>query len=156
MTTSEVSSFVQVASPIASVLLTGVIGLVALLIQHQQAETNRRQLRLHLFDRRWAVYEATMHLTNIIMNKTDITSEELAQFAAATRGTRFLFDKEMQRTKSNVPQNEPLKWNVDSILGVDSMLIVFEPCEDPTGFRRDSKAGREQSTQLKRKEGHEA
>jgi hypothetical protein len=108
--TSSVVSFFQVATPLATLLLTGAIALVTLRIQRQQTETNKNQLRFHLFDRRWAVYEATMALIDVAITKGDIPREELWKFAVATRGARFLFNQEEITWISCATRGLPYKW----------------------------------------------
>ena len=73
-------------------LLTGAIAFVTLRIQHQQAKTNRNQLRLHLFDRRWKVYEAATSFVAAVAIGRKLTDEELYEIAAEIRGARFLFN----------------------------------------------------------------
>ena len=71
---------------------TLVIGAITVYIARQQWLTNRNQLRLHLFDKRFDVYKAAMTLTTVIMVK-DITGEEVHEFEVATRSALFLFGK---------------------------------------------------------------
>lgn len=56
----------------------------------KQAETARNKLRLELFERRIAVYEALMQLAAIAVGKGDITSEQHRTCAIATKGAEFL------------------------------------------------------------------
>ena len=84
---------IPTVSLIATVALqfgTVVIGSVTVYIARQQWLTNRNQLRLHLFDKRFDVYKAAMALAILIMVK-DVTGEEVHEFEVATRSALFLF-----------------------------------------------------------------
>jgi hypothetical protein len=108
--TSSLASFLQVATPVAallisvaSLILTGAIAFITLgiqrqqtEIQRQQADTNKNQLRFHLFDKRWTVYKATIDLIDVTISKGTVPGDELWKFAVATRGARFLFNQEVQ------------------------------------------------------------
>jgi hypothetical protein len=94
----------------------------------QQWLTNRRQLRLHPFDRRWDVYKAAIHLTDSIA-KLDVSRhfEELGKFVAATRGACFLFNKKIQRycdhlydraVQLKIDKENPKTWSDDRLLSV--------------------------------------
>jgi hypothetical protein len=65
-------------------------------IARQQADTAKNKLRLDLFDRRWAVFEAAMQLAGMAVQSADITEQERRKFAVASRGAEFLFNKELQ------------------------------------------------------------
>jgi hypothetical protein len=58
----SLSNAALVAS-ISQVILAGTIGVVTIYIAWQQWRTNRNQFRLHLFDRRIAVYDAVLDLS---------------------------------------------------------------------------------------------
>jgi hypothetical protein len=51
---------------------------------------------MQLFDRRFGVYEATMKFVSGIVAKGDVADEGRREFAIATRGVVFLFDKPTQ------------------------------------------------------------
>jgi hypothetical protein len=86
-----------------SLVLTGVIGLVALYIAYQQyqtaknkLQTTKNKLRLDLFDKRLAVFEAAMTLASTVVQKRDVTDQQRSEFAIAARGAVFLFDQKLQ------------------------------------------------------------
>ena len=117
--TSHEASFLQVATPIASLLLTGAIAFVTLRIQHQQAKTNRNQLRLHLFDRRWKVYEAATSFVAAVAIGRKLTDEELYEIAAEIRGARFLFNQEIQdycnKLRKEAVAVQISEWTIDEM-----------------------------------------
>jgi hypothetical protein len=61
----------------------------------KQAETARNRLRLDLFERRIAVYDALMKMAAIAVADGDITHEQRRTCAIATKGAEFLFNKEI-------------------------------------------------------------
>ena len=82
--------------PTATLILTGTIGCVTSYIAVQQWLTAKNKLRLDLFDRRFPVFEATMKLVSIAIQKGDIPDEARRAFLIATRGAQFLFDQKLQ------------------------------------------------------------
>jgi hypothetical protein len=65
-------------------------------IASQQLETAKNKLRLDLFERRYAAFEAALKLASIAVTKGDIPNEARREFVVATRGVQFLFDQEIQ------------------------------------------------------------
>lgn len=80
----------------SSLILPGVIGLVTLYIAYQQWRTNKNQLRLNLFDRRYAVFIAVMKLVEVIAKTGEVSGDQLREFLLATKGALFLFDQKTQ------------------------------------------------------------
>jgi hypothetical protein len=76
--------------PTVTLIFTSGIGVIAVYIAYEQWITNRNQLRLHLFDKRFDVYKAAMTLATIVMVK-DITGEEVHEFKEAAGSALFLF-----------------------------------------------------------------
>src|SRR5258707_2513468 len=65
-------------------------------IASQQLETAKNKLRLDLFDRRWAAFEAAMKLAWIAVREGNVTQEQRIEFSVAIKGVEFLFNKELQ------------------------------------------------------------
>jgi hypothetical protein len=61
----------------------------------KQAETAKNKLRLELFERRIAVYDALMEMAAIAAVKGEVTPEQQRKWAIATKGAEFLFNKEI-------------------------------------------------------------
>jgi hypothetical protein len=74
---------------ITTLLVTGYIAI-------QQWITAKNKLRIDVFDRRLPVFEATMRLTEIVVSKENITLEEVQEFAFATKGVQFLFNRKLK------------------------------------------------------------
>jgi hypothetical protein len=64
-------------------------------IAKQQAETAKSKLRLDLFDRRMVVYDSSIELVRSARRDGYVTPEESKQYAIATKGAEFLFNKEI-------------------------------------------------------------
>ena len=73
-------------------LMTPLIAVFGVYIAFQQWHTARSKLKLDLFERRYAVYQAAVD----VMSKTDalgvLSKEEVDRFQVAIRGARFIFD----------------------------------------------------------------
>lgn len=66
-------------------------------IARQQANTNRQQYRLTLFEKRYAVFQATMALIGDVMRDGDIHDvQRLFQFTRDTSQHVFLFGSEIK------------------------------------------------------------
>jgi hypothetical protein len=61
----------------------------------KQAETAKNKLRLELFERRIAVFDALMTMAAIAVAKGDVTPEQRRTCGIATKGAEFLFNKEI-------------------------------------------------------------
>lgn len=72
--------------------LTAVTAGVAAWIAYQQFRTARHRLRLDLFERRMAVYEATISLIQLAIRDANLTLDSIFVFVRDTRQARFLFD----------------------------------------------------------------
>jgi hypothetical protein len=77
-------------------LLTLVIAGIALLIQRQQALTNRLQRRFALFERRMKVFDATTILIGEVIRNGNVTLEQLFTFLRGTRENELLFGSEIK------------------------------------------------------------
>jgi hypothetical protein len=78
---------------VLSALLTPTIALVAVYIGWQQWRTNRNKLKLDLFERRMAIYEAARDLIGHCLTGTHAKDAQLFAFLHATRQALFLLDK---------------------------------------------------------------
>lgn len=74
-----------------SALLTPVIGAIALDIAYQQHITNKRQLRLALFERRLKVFDSTGELIGTVLSRGRVGNDDLIKFLRETKETEFLF-----------------------------------------------------------------
>ena len=87
----------------AQVLATAVIGFgtlaiggIALTIQRQQANTNRLQYRLALFERRMKVFDSTMDLIAVVLRDAKVELPRAFQFLRETRDRELLFGPEIK------------------------------------------------------------
>lgn len=79
-----------------SALLTPVVAIFGLWIARRQWVTAQQKLNLDLFNRRFSVYDATILAMSTVGRRGSIRPDEVEQFAAATRGARFLFNEEVE------------------------------------------------------------
>ena len=77
-------------------LLTPLIAFIAVGIAYQQWITSRNQFRLNYFDKRVAVYTATMEFVAEILTNMTCTQESNRIYLVKTREARFLFEKEIE------------------------------------------------------------
>lgn len=73
--------------------LTALVAVIAVWIAYQQYRTARHRLRLDLFERRMAVFEALMALVQTAIKKGDVELEAIFKFGYDTRQAEFLFDQ---------------------------------------------------------------
>ncbi|HWY69557.1 MAG TPA: hypothetical protein VNX88_12885 [Terriglobales bacterium] len=77
-------------------LLTILIAVIALLIQRQQAETNRLQRRFAVFERRMRVFDATTILIGEVFRDGAVNLEQLFAFLRGIRESELLFGAEIK------------------------------------------------------------
>ena len=89
--------------PVLSSLLVPVIAVLGVYIAYQQSETakhvariERQKLRLSLFDRRFAVFEASRDFLIKIVIDGKIDDTAIAEFMIKTQETQWLLDKKLE------------------------------------------------------------
>jgi hypothetical protein len=93
----------QIAQGFSAPLLALVLGVITVLVQlrqsetqRQQAKTNHLQYRLALFERRMKVFDATMAFIALVMREAQIkTYEPLFGLKAKTAESQWLFGSEI-------------------------------------------------------------
>jgi hypothetical protein len=91
--------YVQAVGPTVVAIIAGFIaGYIAL----RQWRTAHDKLRLDMFDRRIAVYDATKALTNMASLHGQVTMEDLGRFYETIRGSEFLFFGETRKFVTNI------------------------------------------------------
>ncbi|MBR7924600.1 hypothetical protein QZM26_21615 [Burkholderia multivorans] len=94
MTCDPQSSWVT-AVQVGAAALAPIIAIVGGWIAWQQVRINRNKLKLDRFDKRFAVHEAAMTFVAAVCRSSDASVDEMNDFLAKTRGTRFLLSKEI-------------------------------------------------------------
>ena len=88
-----------------SAALTPIIALIVAYIAWRQHKTDKDKLRLHLYEKRFKVYQSIMELLASISKKADVSFEEVSQFVFKTNESKFLFENEIPDYIENVRTN---------------------------------------------------
>jgi hypothetical protein len=89
MQSSEPLIWFQVLAPtVVAIAAAGIAGYIA----WRQWKTGDDRLRLDMFEKRFAVYDATRTLLVTVTRHGQITSEDLSRFYQGILGAEFLFD----------------------------------------------------------------
>lgn len=83
------------AVQVVAAALSPIIAIVGGVIAWQQFRINRNKLKLDRFDKRYAIYEASMNFAASIIANGRLKSAPYDQFMVHSRGARFLLSKEM-------------------------------------------------------------
>jgi len=94
---STLASAALALVPVLSALLTPIIAIIAAYIACQQWRTNRNKLKLDLFDRRFAVYDAARNLVRDVLTQAHLSDEQLLTFRAKTGEASFLLNQGIAR-----------------------------------------------------------
>lgn len=81
---------------VVSLLFTPLIAILALYIAVQQHSIQRDKLRLDLYEKRLAVFEATMNLLATVQSDIVPSREAIYRFISGTANARFLFGPDME------------------------------------------------------------
>jgi hypothetical protein len=90
---------------VLAALLTPVIAIVTAYIAFQQYQTNRRQHRLALFEKRMAVFNSTMNLIASVLQRNAVELEQLFTLLRETRDHELLFGPEIGEYITEVYKN---------------------------------------------------
>jgi len=85
---------------LTNIILTLVIGLLAILIAYWQHRTGKDRLRLDLYEKRFSVYITFRNVVLEIQKEGAISSEGLAEFFAKIIESDFLFKKDIIEYKN--------------------------------------------------------
>jgi hypothetical protein len=92
---------------ISKALLTPVIAIIAAYVAWQQLKTNRRKLKLDLFDRRYAVFEKIGEFIGSILTSGKVQQGKEIQFLVDTKAAGLLFGED-NGASSQPMRNSPL------------------------------------------------
>jgi hypothetical protein len=87
----------QVIQALGPTLVAVAVGVFAGYIGWRQWQTGNYRLRLDMFDRRYAMYEATKFLLGTIAVNGAVTSKDFTDFREKIRGAEFIFDGETRQ-----------------------------------------------------------
>lgn len=118
--------FLSQSEPHWSVILTGtltpVIAALGLLIAFRQWRTARNKLKLDLYEKRLAVYEAAREAIGKIVTGGKTTNQIEMEFLVGIRGAKWLFDKKMVKYL-----NEKLWYEIIEIGTIQAELEGADP-----------------------------
>jgi len=83
---------VQLIQALGPTLVAIAVGSVAAYIGRRQWQTASHRLRLDMFDRRYAIYNATKLLIDKITLNDQVSSSDYIEFRNNVRGAEFFFD----------------------------------------------------------------
>lgn len=89
---------------LSKALLTPLIAIIAAYVAWQQMTTNRRKLKLDLFDRRYAVFESIGQFIGSILTSGRVGEGKGFQFLVDTKATKLLFGEDIAKFVSEVHQ----------------------------------------------------
>jgi hypothetical protein len=95
-----------------SALLTPTVAVLGSFIAYRQWRLAQNKLKLDLFDRRFAVYEAARALLASIMTSGKAKDEELFKFMSATREAKWLLDTAIAKYLDEVLYHKALDLQV--------------------------------------------
>ena len=90
---------------ILAALLTPTIAIVTSYIAYQQYQTNRRQHRLALFEKRMAVFNSTMDLIAAVLQRNRVDLDQLYKLLKDTRDHNLLFGPEIGEFINEIYKN---------------------------------------------------
>lgn len=136
----------EAALRLSQSLLTPVIAGIAVYIAHQQWKTNDLKVRIELFDRRLAVYDAAADLMYQVISQGDLTWEQLRVFSKKAKDSQFLFSDEVghflsemgDKAEELIRANESYRHSRDTDLGVTSSIKAhLDKVENASGWFKD-------------------
>ncbi len=81
---------------LGTALLPIILTIFAIYIAYQQYQTNRRKLKLDLFDKRFRVFQSTKDFIQGVINGASYSEENQNLFHLNTRGAQFVFGSDIQ------------------------------------------------------------
>jgi hypothetical protein len=91
MILSSIFFEVPLAAPLFVSIVLAIITLLQWWVARKQAQTAKNQLRLSLLERRIVVRDALLTMVGTIIEKDDLTEEQLKACARGTKDAEFLF-----------------------------------------------------------------
>lgn len=80
---------------ISQSVLTIMIALIVAWITYQQFKTDRRNVNLIIYEKRYKVYDSVMNLISKIVGEAQISIEDIREYTSSKIEADFLFDKDI-------------------------------------------------------------
>lgn len=99
---------IETLSEIINLLSAALIPIIAIIVAYiawRQYKTDKDKLRLDLYEKRFKVYQSTIELLAIILEKADVSREEVSQFTCKTNDSKFLFENKIPDYIENLRKN---------------------------------------------------
>jgi len=134
-----ITDFFIALIPIALAILGSYIAI-------QQYRTNRKKLKIELFEKRFSVFDSINKFIGAVVRTQSVDQQQRNDFLAGTRGAEFLFDEsikqyvteiweksvdlgvwaEDERTSTNASERaEQMKWFVKQLREIDDRFKKF-------------------------------
>ncbi len=112
----------------------------------QQYRTNRKKLKIELFEKRFAVFDSINKFIGAVVRTQTVDQQQINDFLAGTRGAEFLFSesikkyvteiweksvdldvwaKDENRSTNASNRAEHMKWFVKQLREIDNRFITF-------------------------------
>ncbi len=98
----DIAKLVELTAQAGPALLAVIVALIAVRITAQQARTEEARRRFELFDRRYAIFEATGTYLALLTARPSGSMKDSDQFVQATRGALFLFGTDIDSFISEI------------------------------------------------------
>jgi hypothetical protein len=138
MQTSQLPTWVQYVQALGPAMVAVVAAGIAGYIAWKQWKTAHDRLRLDMYQRRFAVYDAARRLINMTMITGQPTAEDLGAFYDGIRGAEFLFDGETKKFVHKIGtmalkamnvrarlQRSPDHPDVDKLIDQEQDMVLF-------------------------------
>ena len=143
----EGKDLTEVAVAAFQALSLTIIGLMTWWVAHQQKKINRQQLevnehriRLDLYDRRWAVYEATERFMDQVIRNLSPEFEDFSEFGRSTRHAKYLFENDVNTYLDELRKRAALlrQWSTEYDRHVEGKPVSHSPNEVVEGKNREA------------------
>lgn len=125
---------VEALGPTIVALVALVVAAIAGLITYRQWRTTHDTLRLGLFKKRYAIFEATMTILAETVSRGTVTSNEIRQWYRSIKGAEFLFSKKiveyLRQLRQELEELESKNLEIDENSGYPCLKCLIDQSRD--------------------------